>query len=761
MTIGLFCADFCGNYNIDPGEQCDDGNPFSGDGCSSTCQLEDENFWLCTNATEEGQGPTTCCKALINPINNNRTCSCAGVQSASSMYSIMPDCTKSDVNECAAGLHNCHANAVCNNFNGALPGAKHGYECICPPGLLGNGISECRLYAYVTQFTVANPTLAITAFDAYTFKMMLYNTGTIPFIGINRITISNVQEYVPANGQRRRALLTSNIVQRKVQHLRRMNHQDRKQLLLPQNDKTRYSAAGRRILQTSPSSGTSVTVSIASVTAEEQNTMIAAINLTKLESNGYDVVVSPPTNTMSSTEFMDEPTYTSSSGFQVSAVQYNESTSRWMVTVRYTPDSPNVITSLYVSKPGTTSPTYTVEAINSYFISRHPCLLTQSACCMNDYKRIYAVGSFANNITSSIGTCGQDVQAADTLALGFDPSNNQYIVDHLFDNYPDSSVERISDGEVRLHIAQTDLSEQGLAKREDLPGGQQGYMLTFFVGMTYFTLLPANSLSVAASQVQIQLAVSNSLTFSFASSQDYTVLKYITMSLIQTKWIDDFVERQMQFVKVGFVLPTGLQQNMNTGLVPLNSIRFAIAKSMPSQLNASAWTNPCFSGDSSGLYDPTNVYGYHDMYLQAQQQTCAARQNLCTNPTEQVMPTNLVNFFFPIGDNAVTPQMLASYPSPYYIYVFFQLSALDSYGKVVVTSLFAKAQLNILSLSKACELVTAEVSLLGTTKVDVGIGLVGLDSDWNTTMRIFRDITQSVRRSNLLKNAFFLINPCT
>ena len=30
----------CGNGDIETGEQCDDGNATSGDGCSSTCQIE-------------------------------------------------------------------------------------------------------------------------------------------------------------------------------------------------------------------------------------------------------------------------------------------------------------------------------------------------------------------------------------------------------------------------------------------------------------------------------------------------------------------------------------------------------------------------------------------------------------------------------------------------------------------------------------------------------------------------------------------------
>src|SRR5207244_11859901 len=30
----------CGNGVVDPGEQCDDGNTVSGDGCSASCRLE-------------------------------------------------------------------------------------------------------------------------------------------------------------------------------------------------------------------------------------------------------------------------------------------------------------------------------------------------------------------------------------------------------------------------------------------------------------------------------------------------------------------------------------------------------------------------------------------------------------------------------------------------------------------------------------------------------------------------------------------------
>ena len=40
----------------------------------------------------------------------------------------------SDINECTAKVHNCDANAFCNNTEGS-------YNCACSPGYTGNGTS--------------------------------------------------------------------------------------------------------------------------------------------------------------------------------------------------------------------------------------------------------------------------------------------------------------------------------------------------------------------------------------------------------------------------------------------------------------------------------------------------------------------------------------------------------------------------------------------------------------------------------------------
>ncbi len=75
----------CGNSILDTGEQCDDGNALSGDGCSSGCQIEDG--WQCSlpvpqiqlpdHSFEAGPGGGTWTESSVNfdtPICNEDAC---------------------------------------------------------------------------------------------------------------------------------------------------------------------------------------------------------------------------------------------------------------------------------------------------------------------------------------------------------------------------------------------------------------------------------------------------------------------------------------------------------------------------------------------------------------------------------------------------------------------------------------------------------------------------------------------------------------
>jgi hypothetical protein len=191
-----------------------------------------------------------------------------------------------------------------------------------------------------------------------------------------------------------------------------------------------------------------ITVTIYSDSKEVMSNVTSAINITVLQGTGF-VVLALPTSYVNPFQDGAEPVVAKSTGFKITAVQFDDVSGQWLVDVRYTPEIPNTITSMYISKPGTTLP-YPLAAKNTYYISKHPCVIYNAVCCLNDYRSSYEIGAFRNNISAAIGSCNSTVQGMNTLGM-FDPEGNRYIVDRLFDAYPDSSVQRVSGSEVSTY----------------------------------------------------------------------------------------------------------------------------------------------------------------------------------------------------------------------------------------------------------------------------------------------------------------------
>jgi cysteine-rich repeat protein len=98
QALASVATALCGNLIIDPGEQCDDGNVVSGDGCSSTCQEEGED--------SDGDGvpdeEDACPYSILDP-----TVVIDGCDSEVSNTLLSGGCTISDkADECAANSRN-------------------------------------------------------------------------------------------------------------------------------------------------------------------------------------------------------------------------------------------------------------------------------------------------------------------------------------------------------------------------------------------------------------------------------------------------------------------------------------------------------------------------------------------------------------------------------------------------------------------------------------------------------------------------------
>ncbi|MBK9035747.1 MAG: tandem-95 repeat protein [Myxococcales bacterium] len=126
FTIGWICeldASPCGDGTLQAavGEACDDGNTVSGDGCSSTCQIE-------AGAVCSGTAPTTCAKLVINEIDYDQ----AGTDTAEFVEIYNAGTAAADLSNVALVLFNGSSAAGLEYFFDSTVGASNAGKRIPP-----------------------------------------------------------------------------------------------------------------------------------------------------------------------------------------------------------------------------------------------------------------------------------------------------------------------------------------------------------------------------------------------------------------------------------------------------------------------------------------------------------------------------------------------------------------------------------------------------------------------------------------------------
>jgi hypothetical protein len=417
----------------------------------------------------------------------------------------------------------------------------------------------------------------------------------------------------------------------------------------------------------------------------------------------------------------------------VESVIYDSAKLQWVVSAYYEPNMKDTIALLYISKTG--APPYPTFVQDTFSVSKNPCTLSSSVCCLNTLAQNYMIGPFSQNITDKIGACGNDIQQTKTNTL-FDTSKSSYWINHLMDSYPNSVVKRLAVDHVNIYINTYDLRDQ-FSMKNDIVGG---YTMTFFVGMVYLTMLPTNAIVSSASQTKIVVTSTNALTFSFTSEQEYTFVQYVSMSVIQNKWVENMLlVRRPQTVKVSIVLPDSVRQNMKTGLVPLTSIRFAIGQTIPPMQDTVSWINPCISSTLTGMWDNLDL---RSMYHNASAQDCAQSSNMCSNPMTEILQSGLVDFYFPIGDEAINVLHISS-PGKYKLFVYMDVSVVDISGVQSFTKLVLQAPITATSVARQCDFLQGAHSLKDIVNIDLAVGITGSLSDWQVDVAETNNILSS------------------
>lgn len=674
----------CGDGVVDGAEACDDGNTQSYDGCSSSCALENTNIWLCTG-TALGES-TGCCRKLIHPITQEPVCTCEGMEQPSPTlgFYISKDCQRKDINECDTDRGGCHKNAQCINYD-AVANCLSTYECRCPPGLHGNGRTTCSMNSYKTKFKLIVPEASMTQEE---IKFELRQSGVIPaWVNDEDVEIVFSTVYAPIS-------------------------------------------ANRRLLQ---STGTqAVTQAEVVISSDSEESMANVTQSIDTSSIPADYTLTEPATTLTSSGSASVLP-TDSPGFEVLSVSYDDGPSQWVVEINFNPGMSNTLVSPFLSKVGTAQGPYTTEALNTFKVSEFPCLSNTSVCCLSDYVDKYTVGSFQTTVDSVINDCVDPVIKTSNTNQLFDiPAISLSALSTLFENFPASSVEFPTASTMIMRIFADDITNSFSTRTDRLDGT---YELEFSIGMAFFTLLPSPDISTSVSQTTITINVSPTMTFAFSSDTQYHFIDYLTVSLMQTKLIDaELMLRKMQFVRVGILLPDDFRQNMDTGLVPLSSIRFAISQTFPDRLDQSLWTNPCFASDGSGLYDNAAL---RQLYTDADDQTCGFHYDLCVNPVQEVLLTRLNHFAFPISNDTLSTAMLSE---GYRLFITFDISAKDADGNVQISSVFSESTIKATSITTACDSIDAEMTLDSLVSVNVSFGLVGTLGDWDKSVTTVEDL---------------------
>lgn len=408
-------------------------------------------------------------------------------------------------------------------------------------------------------------------------------------------------------------------------------------------------------------------------------------------------------------------------GFSLDAVAYNSASKSWEIDVRYTLPGEDTIAVLYMPKLSS------ADFQSSFQASMHPCVDTTSVCCLLAFAEHYTIGTFADTITSTLGACGADISSQDTAAL-FDAAAYPTVMDNLLDglrNRAESFVVRTSPTTVQMQVTDRDLSDFFASTRTTATG----YDLDFFVGVAFFTVLPAPVVSTTTSQIRVNVQYTDSFVFSSASEQDYSFVDRVTLSIFDNKWVSDlFVEHHPQAARVGFLLGNGLQQNMRTGLVPALSTQFAIAQSQPGP-DDPRWVSSC--GDV--LAAQAAVYNSSLM------EACAVQGDLCANPGTAEIPNRYHELWLPLGDDAVNRTILDS-GAPFSLYLRFIVSVVDASGAALQTKLFLQSPLSDLAVTRLCTELKVATGVVDVVDLHMLVGMVGVESEWAPTMGVYENL---------------------
>lgn len=671
----------CGNGFVEGGEECDDANVRSGDGCSPGCVLEDPTGteFLCGGVSMVGGGVTTqCCRAHLNPVTGQYVCSCAGQTLGTTRVRLADDCSYVDVDECASANGGCAANALCVNTDGRE--GPPGYACVCPPGFFGDGFLECRTSRYGVTFELEVESLppGDGPLEWIEGNVIDYVVAELPGEGIEDVTVSGVE----GGGARRRLL------QEAYTHV----------------------AVVLEVADWDTMQGL----------VEEVNAVLIAEYLTGQSGDLYQFSVLQETTTLVE-EAPSQYTFTvvGTPGFVVVNVshaavpgeQWSDVAHVWRVGGHfYAPEG--IVHALFVT-----------DSRAAVSPAEHACATSTDVCCLHRMREGHLLGEFGTWVAENISPfCTDPGEMPNATARGRTTAEmlgelpRTRWVEGVFGALPNSSVAVSDTGGLTFDISQADVSS-GLAA--STPFGE-GTRYSFALGMLFFHPLDAPALHAVVGQAAIEVFSNDAVSFVASSEQQYSFLEYLDLTLYEIEYRPEVGERHLlQFVRVLFLVP----EEIRAAEVPGDAVQYALG---PSAAEVGTWVNPCFSSsnvtarDGSGAWDDGAVNSSAALFNATAVLDCVPSDLSFCASTAFEPETGLMILDVPLGDTVLREEE--------YVFLRFvvrgESNTTDEGLFEVLTQVNTQIYTDPSTIMPLCPTaLTSEVLDTDYTEVSIGVGL--------------------------------------
>ena len=277
------------------------------------------------------------------------------------------------------------------------------------------------------------------------------------------------------------------------------------------------------------------------------------------------------------------------------------------------------------------------------------------------------------------------------------------------------------------------------------PTGDAGDRLRFFVGMAHIKTLWSDRLAVTSSQVEINADITTAYVYTTKTSTDFTFIRDVSVQLREVRHVGALANASTaKFATITVIVPETLTSTDIINIIPPLALQVSVG-----------YTSNVVSGT---VYPCTQTYTGAaktaiDTMLEAQQ-SFALQDPICrAQGPVPVGPGGSIQFTFPLADSTWSEEGLAANVQlRKSLFIDFMVSATDSNGKQLITKLQTSTVLQRTSILSMCTDVAIVASIEEVLTVDVFLGLVGEDDQYEDTLVQNLDVTRQTAPANMRRD---------